>query len=76
VVTFVGKERGNSSSSARSIVVSEFRKRKESEPIVLLVIAEYSEVLFQSLIDTFCLSITFGMIAGGEVKLHVESFSK
>jgi len=42
----------------------------------LLVVAIDSEVLFQSLISSFSLSITFGMISGSEVKLHVQRSSK
>jgi len=33
-------------------------------------------VLFQSLISSFSLSITFGMISGSEVNLHVQHSSK
>ena len=42
----------------------------------MLVVAIDSEVLFQSLISLFSLSITFGMISGSEVKLHVQCSSK
>ena len=42
----------------------------------LLVVAIDSEVLFQSLISLFCLPITFRMISGSEVKLHVQCSSK
>ena len=45
-------------------------------PIVLLIIAKYSQVLFQSLVCSFRLTITFGMISRSEVELHVECFSK
>jgi len=42
----------------------------------LLVVAIDSEVLFQSLIRSFGLSITFRMISGSEMKLHVQCSSK
>ena len=45
-------------------------------PIVLLVVAIDLEVLFQSLISSFSLSITFGMISGSEVQLHVQCNSE
>ena len=70
MVAFVGKERRDTGSRARSIVVGKFRKRKERESVVLLVIAEYPEVLFQCL---FRLSVTFGMVSRGEVKLETNS---
>jgi len=41
-----------------------------------LVVAIDLEVLFQSLISSFSLSITFRMISGSEVKLHVKCSSK
>ena len=76
MLAFVGEERRDTDSRARSIVVGKFHKRKECEPVVLLVIAEYPEVLFQCLVGLFCLSVTFGMVSGGEVKLHVECLSE
>ena len=42
----------------------------------MLVVAIDSEVLFQSLVCSFGLSITFGMISGGEVELHVQCSSE
>jgi len=41
-----------------------------------LVVAIDLEVLFQSLISSFGLSITFRMISGSEVKLHVQCGSE
>ena len=40
VVSFVGKEWGDTGSSTRGIVIGEFSKGKECVPIVLLVVAE------------------------------------
>ena len=45
-------------------------------PIVLLVIAEYPEVLFQGLVCSFSLTITFRMISRSEMECHIESFAK
>ena len=45
-------------------------------PVVLLVIAEYSEVLFEGLVSAFSLTITFRMITRSEMECHVESFAK
>jgi len=49
---------------------------KSSDQLFLLVVAIDSEVLFQSLISSFGLSITFGMISRCEVKLHVRRGSE
>ena len=49
---------------------------KEFRPIVLLVVAIDLEVLFQSLLSLFSLSITFRIISGSGVKLHVQCISE
>ena len=63
VVPFVGKERGGTSRCAQSIVVSKFSEGKEQRPVILLVVAKYSEVLLKGLIESFSQSISFWMIA-------------
>ena len=40
------------------------------------MVAEYSEVLFQCLIDSFCLSVSLRVVAGGEVESHVQCSSE
>ena len=42
----------------------------------LLVIAKYPEVLFQGLISPFSLTVTFRMVSGGEMELHIKCFSE
>src|SRR5271168_4550733 len=76
MITFVGEERRNSGGGTRSIVVSELGKRKKCEPIVLLIVAVYAEILFQCLVSPFSLTITFRVITGSEMKSHVEGFSE
>ena len=76
MVAFVGKERRDTSGSARSIVISEFCKWEEVSPVVLLVVAIDAEVLFQSLVSTLGLTITFRMVTRGKVQLDVESLSE
>jgi len=76
VVPFIGKERGGTSRCARSIVVSKFSEGKEWRPVVLLVVAKYSEVLLESLIESFSLSVSFQMVAQGEVNLHIQHLSE
>ena len=76
MVTFVSEERGNTSRGARSIIVSELRQREEFGPVVLLIIAIDSNVLFQGLICSFSLSVGFGVITGGEMELHIQSCSE
>ena len=41
-----------------------------------MIVAIDSEVLFECLVGTFSLSISFGMISGGEVKADTEEFAK
>ena len=76
MVTFVGKEWGDPCSGTRGIVVSKFCKWEQGIPVILLIIAKYPQVLFQGLIGPFGLPVTFGMVSGGEVELHVKCFSK
>ena len=45
-------------------------------PVILLIVAEDLEVLFQSLVCTFGLTITFRMITGSVVSSHIKSFTK
>src|SRR5882724_6870497 len=76
MITLIGKEGCNAGSGTRSIVISELSYWKEFGPIILLVVTIDSEVLFQSLISSFGLSITFGVISRSEVKLHVQRSSE
>jgi len=76
VISLVGEEWRYSGGSTRSIVVCKLREWEKSLPIVLLVVAVNLEVLFQCLVGAFGLSIAFRVVSRGEVKLHVESFSK
>jgi len=76
MITFVSKERCNTSSGARSIIVSELCQREEFGPIVLLIIAMGSNVLFQGLICSFGLSVGFRVITRGEMEFHIQSCSE
>ena len=75
MITFVSKERGNTSSGSRSIIVSEFRQREEFGQIVLLIVAIDLNILFQGLICSLGLSICFGVITGGGVEFPIQSCS-
>ena len=63
VISLVGKEWGNTGSSARCIVVGELCQRKKSRPVILLIVTIVSQVLFQGLVSTFSLPITLWMVA-------------
>ena len=76
MVTFIGKKRRYSHSSMRRVVISEFCKQKKCIPVVLLIIAKYLQVMFESLVCLFRLCITFGMVTGGVVEVHIKCFSK
>ena len=74
VVAFVGEEGRDAGRSARSVVVGKLCKGKEFSPIVLLIVAIDSEILFQRLVSPFGLSVSFGVVTGREVELHVQGF--
>ena len=76
IVTLVGEEGGDAGRSVRSVVESEFRKRKESVPIVLLIRAVDADILFNSLIHTFRLTVSLRMITGSIMDLHIEKFAQ
>ena len=71
VIAFVGVEWRDTSGSMWSVVICKFCKRKKHTPIILLKVNVHSEILFESLINSFSLSISFRMITGGEVNTHV-----
>ena len=74
MVSFIGKKWRDSSGGIRGIIISKFGDGEQIQPIVLLVVAVHSEVLLQGLIHLFSLTVTFGVITGGEVELHVQGF--
>jgi len=63
MIFLISKEWGNTGSSTQSIIVGKLYKRWEFRPVVLLVVTIYTEVLLESLICVFSLSITFGVVA-------------
>ena len=71
MISFIGKEGRDASRSTGSVVVSKFCQGKEHVPIVLLVVAEDTKVLLESLISALSLAVTFGMISGSIVKHHI-----
>jgi len=75
VIAFVGEERRYSGCCVWSIVVSELGQGKEQTPVILLIVGIHMEVLLQCLVDSFGLTITFRVISGGEVQLHIKGFS-
>jgi len=48
-----------------SIVVCEFCKWKQFEPVILFIIAKDAEVGFKSLVHSFCLTICLRVEHGG-----------
>ena len=48
-------------------LISEFCKREELIPVVLLIVAVDSEILFESLIGAFSLTVSFGMVTQSAV---------
>jgi len=52
------------------VVVLEFHKRQEPHPIILSLVGEELEILFQFPVDPFCLSITLWVVGGGGCQLN------
>jgi hypothetical protein len=76
MVTLVSKERRNTSSGVRSIVIGELCDRKKASPVVLLIVAVDADILLESLIDSFRLSIAFRVVSGSEMEFHVQCLSE
>src|ERR1700720_2105527 len=76
VITFISEEWRNTRCSTRSIVKSKLGQWKESFPVILLVVAVHTQILFQSLVCLFGLSIAFRVISRSKVKLHIQSLSE
>jgi len=62
IISLISKEWRNTGSSTWSIIVGKLHKRQEFRPVILLVVTIYMEVLLESLIHVFSLSITFKVI--------------
>ena len=76
VVAFIGEEGRDTSGCARGVVKRELREWEEFGPIVLLVVAVDSEILLECLVRPLGLTISFWVIARGEMQGHSECFSE
>ena len=54
------------------IIILELRKREEVIPVVLPLINKEMEELLQFLINSFCLSISLGVVHGSSCQLNSE----
>jgi len=68
----VEEERRVPSGRMNLVVVLEFREWQESHPIILPLIGKKTEILFQFLIDLFCLSISLRVVSRGSRQLNSE----
>ena len=61
MIAVIGVERRAINAGLVGVVISEFGDRQEIEPIVLLIITIYTEILFNDLIHAFGLTIGLRM---------------
>ena len=54
------------------VVVLEFSQREEVSPVVLSLVDEDAKVLFQFLVDPFCLAISLGVICSHGSQFDTE----
>src|SRR5882724_7626319 len=71
VKALVGKEGSDCGFRLRSVVVCELCKGEKVDPVILLVIAVYTKVLLQDLIDPFGLAIGLWVVSSRKVGLDV-----
>jgi len=62
MISLISKERRDTSSGTRSIVVRELCKWQELRPVILLVVTIYTKVLLEYLVHVLRLSIIFGIV--------------
>ena len=68
----VEEERRVLSGRVNLVVVLELRGWQEPHPIILSLVGEESEILFQFLVDPFCLSISLWVVGGGGCQINSE----
>jgi hypothetical protein len=76
MIAFVGEEWRDPSDGTRGVVEGKLSKEQEVGPVVLLVRAVRTEILFESLISPFGLAVGLWMVARGEVELHVKGLAE
>ena len=74
MVSIVGIEQAHLGGSSDRVVVGVFRKGEQLVPIVLVVVDEGSEVLFQGLVQTFCLAVALGVEGRRQVSFYSHDF--
>jgi len=72
MVPVVGEERSLAGRGMDGVVVGELGERKEFLPVVLLVVAEGTQVLFEDLVDAFSLTVGLWVERRGHVGFDVE----
>ncbi len=76
VVAFVGEEGRDACGGIRSIIVCELRKWQELGPIVLLIVGIYPQILLKRLVHSLGLSISFRVVARGEVEMDIKGLAQ
>jgi hypothetical protein len=76
VMTIVRKEGSHIGGRVDGVVVAKFSQGEQRTPIILLIIAEDTKILFQDLIKHFSGSISLRVKGGGEVDFDMEEFSE
>ena len=72
MVSVVGEERSLAGRGMDGVVVSELGEGEELLPVVLLVVAEGTQVLFEDLVDALGLAVGLWVERRGHVGLDVE----
>lgn len=64
MVAVVGEERSVADRCVNRVVIGELGAGQELLPVVLLVVAEGAEILFEHLVNTLCLAVCLWMERG------------
>jgi len=76
VKAIISKERRHFCRFLDGVVVGEFSKWQQFEPVVLIVVAEDAEIHFKGLIHAFCLTVRLRMKSGGFPRVDFENGGK
>ena len=74
--TVISEEERHLGGFLRETVIRKFSKRKQVEPVVLLMIAEDAEVSLEGLIHSFCLTISLRIKSCRSPKINFENGGK
>ena len=76
MISIVGVKGRHLGGGMRGVVVCKFSEGEQLTPVIFLVITEGTEILFQDLVDSFCLAVALRMIRHRPISFHVTEIEE